>query len=41
LDGLGFIAAPKTAWAAGEKITVGTFDFHWDGSAWADGAASH
>ena len=45
LASLGYIAVPTTAWASGEKITVGTFDFNWSGTAWAEGAhalaASH
>lgn len=40
LAAAGFTANPASAWATGEKITVGTFDFSWDGSAWAAGAAS-
>lgn len=34
LAGLGFIPNPKTAWTALEKITVGTFEFAWSGTAW-------
>jgi len=40
LAGLGFTASPATAWKSGEKITVGTYDFSWDGTKWAAGAAS-
>jgi hypothetical protein len=40
LTGLGFTAAPATAWTTGQKITVGTFDFHWSGTAWAAGSAT-
>jgi hypothetical protein len=40
LTGLGFVAAPLTAWTAPQKITVGTFDFHWSGTAWTEGAAA-
>lgn len=40
LSGLGYTADPATAWSSGEAITVGTFDFHWDGAAWAAGAAT-
>lgn len=35
LAGLGFIPNPRTAWTTGEKITIGTFDFKWSGTAWA------
>lgn len=38
LSGLGYVASPPTAWTTGQKITVGTFDFNWTGSAWAAGA---
>lgn len=38
LTGLGFVADPQSAWTAGQKITVGTFDFNWSGAAWAAGA---
>jgi len=39
LTGLGYIAASgATAWVAGDKFTVGTFDFNWSGTAWAAGA---
>lgn len=38
---LGYVAAPTTAWTVGQKITFnGTSDFHWDGTAWAAGAAT-
>lgn len=37
LAGLGFIAVPTTNWTTGQKITVGTFDFNWTGTAWAAG----
>jgi hypothetical protein len=40
LAGLGYVAANTAEWSAGQKITVGSYDFHWDGSAWAAGAAS-
>jgi hypothetical protein len=39
LAGLGYVAKPATAWTTGQKVTIGTFDFHWDGSAWAENAA--
>ncbi|QGZ16711.1 hypothetical protein PBI_DEWDROP_63 [Microbacterium phage Dewdrop] len=32
---LGFVATPTTAWTAGQKITVGTYAFMWNGTAWA------
>lgn len=40
LTALGFIAGSQAAWATGEQISVGGFAFHWDGSAWAEGAVS-
>jgi len=39
LAGLGFIANPTTAWLTTQKMTVGTFDFHWSATAWVAGAA--
>lgn len=33
-----FVASPTTAWTTGQKITVGTYDFNWTGTAWAAGA---
>jgi hypothetical protein len=38
LSALGYVASPQTAWTTGQKITVGTFDFNWTGTAWAAGA---
>lgn len=39
LAGLGFVAAPATAWTTGQKITIlPTFHFYWDGAQWVDGA---
>lgn len=38
LAGLGYVANPTTAWTAGQKITVGTYQFNWSGTAWAAGA---
>jgi hypothetical protein len=38
LTGEGFVANPQTAWTTGQKITIGTFQFNWSGSAWAAGA---
>lgn len=38
LAGLGYVAVPTTNWTAGQKITIGTFDFNWSGAAWAAGA---
>lgn len=38
LAGLGYVAAPTTAWTTGQKITVGTFEFSWSGTAWQAGA---
>ena len=40
LAGLGYVASPTTAWTSGQAISIGTFQFHWDGSAWAAGAAA-
>ena len=37
LSGLGYYAVPQTNWTTGQKITVGTYDFNWTGSAWAAG----
>jgi hypothetical protein len=39
LEALGYVADPQTPWADGKKITVNGFNFHWDGDAWAAGAA--
>lgn len=34
----GYTASPTTAWAPGERFTIGgTFEFSWSGSAWAAG----
>lgn len=38
LAALGYVAVPATAWTTGQKITIGTFNFNWSGSAWAAGA---
>lgn len=38
LASLGYVASPTTAWTTGQKITVGTWDFNWSGTAWAAGA---
>ncbi|QCG77273.1 hypothetical protein SEA_BUBBABEAR_12 [Microbacterium phage BubbaBear] len=38
LTGLGYVANPLTAWTTGQKITVGTYQFNWTGTAWAAGA---
>jgi hypothetical protein len=37
LAGEGFVANPQTAWTTGQKITVGTYQFNWSGTAWAAG----
>ena len=37
LVGLGYIAVPQTNWTTGQKITIGTYNFNWTGSAWAAG----
>lgn len=39
LAGLGYVAVPTTLWTEGQKVTIGTYDFHWNGTAWAAGAA--
>jgi hypothetical protein len=36
----GYVALPTSAWVTGDKITTGTHDFHWSGTAWAPGAAA-
>ncbi|MDN4616409.1 hypothetical protein P5G50_18330 [Leifsonia sp. F6_8S_P_1B] len=38
LAALGYVANPTTAWTSGQKITVGSYDFNWSGTAWAAGA---
>ena len=38
LTGEGFVANPQTAWTTGQKITIGTYQFSWQGSAWGAGA---
>jgi len=38
LAGEGFVANPQTAWTTGQKITIGTYQFNWSGTAWAAGA---
>jgi hypothetical protein len=38
LTGLGYVAAPQTAWTTGQQITVGGFAFNWTSAAWAAGA---
>lgn len=40
LGPLGYVAAPATAWTTGQQILVGTFAFHWSGTAWAAAAAA-
>lgn len=39
LVGLGYVVADTTAWAEGEFMTIGTFHFYWDGTAWQPGEA--
>lgn len=36
---LGYVASPLTVWTTTQKILVNTYAFHWDGVAWAAGAA--
>jgi hypothetical protein len=40
LGPLGYVASPTTAWTTGQKITVSTFLFSWNGAAWVPGAAA-
>lgn len=40
LTGLGYVANPLTAWTVGQAITVNTYRFHWDSTAWVAGAAT-
>ncbi|QNJ55949.1 major tail protein [Microbacterium phage Rasputia] len=35
LAGLGYIPNPRAPWEPTEKITIGTFEFKWTGTAWA------
>lgn len=37
LAGLGYVAAPQTAWTTGQAITIGGFAFNHTGTAWAAG----
>lgn len=37
---LGYVAVPQSAWTIGQKISIASYDFHWDGSAWQPGAAT-
>lgn len=38
LSGLGYVPATTTVWLSGEFFTVGSFQFHWSGTAWVAGA---
>lgn len=39
LAGLGYVVKPPgTTWTVGQQFEVGTFAFHWAGTAWAAGA---
>jgi hypothetical protein len=40
LTALGYIADPLTAWTSGQAITIGAFQFSWDGTAWDPGPAA-
>jgi hypothetical protein len=40
LIGYGYVADPQTAWTASQKMTIDTFDFFWNSTAWQPGAAS-
>lgn len=38
LGPLGYVANPTSNWTATQKITVGAFLFHWNGTIWVAGA---
>lgn len=39
LIGYGYVVAPPgAAWTTNDKMTIGTYDFNWSGTAWAPGA---
>ena len=38
LGPLGYVAVPTSNWTSGQKITVNSFLFNWNGTAWAAGA---
>lgn len=40
LEGLGYLAYPQTPWLTGQAITIGEYQFYWDGSAWQPGTVS-
>jgi hypothetical protein len=40
LAGLGYVAVPASAWTGSQKITIGVWDFFWNGTAWRPGNAS-
>lgn len=40
LVGLGYVAKPTSAWTTGQKISIGSDDFYWDGVNWKHGAAT-
>lgn len=37
LAGLGYAPAATDSWLVGQSMTVGSYQFHWDGSAWKAG----
>ena len=37
LAGLGYVANPTSNWTTGQAITVGAYQFNWNGTAWAAG----
>lgn len=38
LGPLGYVASPTSNWTTGQKITVNSYAFNWNGTAWAAGA---
>ena len=34
----GYVPVPTSDWTAGQKITIGRYLFHWNGSIWVAGA---
>ena len=37
LAGLGYVANPTSNWTTGQAISVGAYQFNWNGTAWAAG----
>lgn len=40
VDLLGYKANPKSAWTAGQYVYIGSYAFHWSGTAWASDPAA-